>query len=39
LSESERRDERAIDAFRARLLAEHDLGALHMLGAPVESAL
>jgi ABC-type nitrate/sulfonate/bicarbonate transport system ATPase subunit len=39
LSESERRDERAIDAFRARLLAEHDLGALHMLAAPVESPL
>jgi ABC-type nitrate/sulfonate/bicarbonate transport system ATPase subunit len=39
LSESERRDERAIDAFRARLVAEHELGALHMLEAPVESAL
>jgi NitT/TauT family transport system ATP-binding protein len=39
LSESERRDERAIDAFRARLIAEHELGALHMLEAPVESAL
>jgi hypothetical protein len=36
LSETERGDERAIEAFRARLLAEHDLGALE---APVEAPL
>jgi ABC-type nitrate/sulfonate/bicarbonate transport system ATPase subunit len=39
LSEAERHDERAIDAFRARLIAEHRLGELYELGAPVESPL
>jgi ABC-type nitrate/sulfonate/bicarbonate transport system ATPase subunit len=29
LSEAERHDERAVEAFRASLLAEHDLGELH----------
>lgn len=38
LSEAERHDERAIDAFRARLLAEQELGELHGLKAPVESS-
>jgi ABC-type nitrate/sulfonate/bicarbonate transport system ATPase subunit len=35
LSEAERQDERAIDAFRARLLAEHGLGELYELEAPM----
>jgi NitT/TauT family transport system ATP-binding protein len=39
LSETERQDEQAINAFRARLLAEHGLGALHELEAPVEAPL
>jgi ABC-type nitrate/sulfonate/bicarbonate transport system ATPase subunit len=39
LSEAERHDERAIDAFRARLIAEHRLGELYELGALVESPL
>jgi ABC-type nitrate/sulfonate/bicarbonate transport system ATPase subunit len=38
LSEGERRDEQAIDAFRAKLLAEHQLDELHELEAPVESS-
>ena len=37
LSEAERHDERAIDAFRARLLADHELGDLHKLEAPAEA--
>lgn len=37
LSEGERRDEQAIDAFRAKLLAEHQLGELDELDAPVGS--
>jgi ABC-type nitrate/sulfonate/bicarbonate transport system ATPase subunit len=39
LSETERQDEQAINAFRARLLAEHGLGELHELEAPVEAPL
>jgi ABC-type nitrate/sulfonate/bicarbonate transport system ATPase subunit len=38
LSASERHDECAIDAFRARLLAEYELGGLYELEAPVEPA-
>lgn len=37
LSETERQDEQAINAFRARLLAESRLGELHELEAPVEA--
>ncbi|HSA79624.1 MAG TPA: ATP-binding cassette domain-containing protein [Geminicoccaceae bacterium] len=37
LSEAERRDERAIDAFRSRLVADYRLGELSKLEAPVES--
>jgi ABC-type nitrate/sulfonate/bicarbonate transport system ATPase subunit len=39
LSESERQDERAIEAFRARLLADHELGELHKLEALAEAPL
>jgi NitT/TauT family transport system ATP-binding protein len=39
LSETERHDERAIDAFRARLLGEYQLGELSKLETPVESSL
>jgi NitT/TauT family transport system ATP-binding protein len=39
LSESERRDERAVDGFRARLLAKYRRGEFHELEAPVEPAL
>ena len=39
LSEAERHDERAIEAFRASLLAEHELGELHQLEAPAEAPL
>jgi ABC-type nitrate/sulfonate/bicarbonate transport system ATPase subunit len=34
LSEAERCDERAVEAFRASLLADHGLGELHKLEAP-----
>jgi ABC-type nitrate/sulfonate/bicarbonate transport system ATPase subunit len=37
LSDAERHDERAIEAFRAKLLADHDLGELHQLEAPAEA--
>ena len=39
LSETERHDERALDAFRARLLAQYQLGELEEIEAPVDSAL
>jgi NitT/TauT family transport system ATP-binding protein len=39
LSAAERHDERAIEAFRASLLAEHELGALDQLEAPAEAPL
>ncbi len=39
LSEAERQDERAIEAFRARLLAEHELRELDMVDAPMEAPL
>ena len=39
LSETERHDERAVEAFRASLLAEHDLGELHTLETPAEAPL
>ena len=39
LSARERHDERVVDAFRARLLADHQLGELHQLEVPVESSL
>jgi hypothetical protein len=39
LSAAERHDERAIEAFRASLLAEHELGALDQLAAPAEAPL
>jgi ABC-type nitrate/sulfonate/bicarbonate transport system ATPase subunit len=39
LSEAERHDERAIEAFRARLLAAHDLAELQALEAPMEALL
>jgi ABC-type nitrate/sulfonate/bicarbonate transport system ATPase subunit len=39
LSEAERHDERAIEAFRCNLLAEHDLGELHGLEAPMAAPL
>jgi ABC-type nitrate/sulfonate/bicarbonate transport system ATPase subunit len=38
LSEAERRDERAIEAFRTRLLAEYSLGERYELEAPVEAS-
>jgi NitT/TauT family transport system ATP-binding protein len=37
LSAAERHDERAVEAFRASLLAEHDLGELDALEAPLEA--
>ena len=38
LSEAERHDERAIEGFRAKLLADHELGDLHELDVPVEAS-
>jgi ABC-type nitrate/sulfonate/bicarbonate transport system ATPase subunit len=39
LSKTEREDERVIDAFRMRLLAEHSVGELHELEEPMELPL
>jgi len=39
LSETERQDEQAINAFRTWLLAEHGLGALHELESPLAAPL
>jgi ABC-type nitrate/sulfonate/bicarbonate transport system ATPase subunit len=39
LSEAERQDEQAVDAFRARLLAEYGLGELYEFEAQEEAAL
>jgi ABC-type nitrate/sulfonate/bicarbonate transport system ATPase subunit len=38
LSEAERHDERAIEGFRAKLLADHEFGDLHELEAPAEAS-